>query len=846
MNANVKLVLLCGVFLVGATGPLAFGQGAIPLEQAVKDGKAEVWIAGIGGSTGDAILITVRRKVPDVLRLTLTPGTVFKSVSGTVQNMVGVSIKGERIGDTSYRPAAEIVLTDNDKHNYVVEAYCLDFHKPNPGPSDAFAITVLDEPAATILQAAKNRSASIAAIQSALWISREHLTAAELKRRFPATDVDISVARAVLTDAAESLGRSPPTVSEKARSESSHPFFAHPTAVSPGTPYHFQPESESDAYQYVGKAVVTRNVEVVGIGNGMRTLRTFDGGLLNGVSPVQMVTSTGSRGYVANSQFSIEKPSTWADTLESVRSLEQRARTSKEMVLLPVPDAPGSKNIRLVVEKKVGFTRLAGLRFTDSCTVNIGKDGTVEVDKEGVQANDDSGTHYVSKKIRSGATDVVVMVAAVGQDTKQQSGRRPAAMIAGDAESAIQPGDTVVVANEGAKLMAGDTVIAVLTKGTEVKVVKVSGRWIAVAAVVKGASTVGWVSINDLKPLSNKAAPKAGTVTPPADTVSDTRIHDAATKGDFATVRAILEKQPEMVNARDNDGQTPLHIAAKNGRTEVARILLEKRADVNAKDRLQGTALHWAVAFGQPDVAEVLLAKGAEVDATMKTGFTPLHYAAWTGRKDLAEMLITKGAAVDRKSTSGCTPLHLAASRGKREVAKLLVAKGARTDIKDETGTTPLAYAIASGQKDFASILQSATTVNQKLAPSRDSLSFEKPTQARNGVTIYAFFANAAKSQGAPRLDDRNRWIEAVRKKHNLPGASVELVQHSEWQAPMLTTADHAEVAKTEQEAISGVRKELLQRGVPAAEVDVAIAAFYAQPLPQTGRVIYTVVIRHR
>ena len=193
MRTTITVLLVLGV-----CAPLAFGQTAISLEQAVKDGKAEVEISGIGGSTGDAILIAVRRKVPEVLRLTLTPGTVFKSVSGTVQNMVGASIKGERVGENSYRRASEIVLADNDKHSYVIEAYCLDFHKPNPGSSDSFTIASVDERATKILQAGKNKSASIAAIQSALWIQREGLSAAEVRQRFPATDADIGSAHAIL------------------------------------------------------------------------------------------------------------------------------------------------------------------------------------------------------------------------------------------------------------------------------------------------------------------------------------------------------------------------------------------------------------------------------------------------------------------------------------------------------------------------------------------------------------------------------------------------------------------------------------------------------------------------
>lgn len=90
MNAKTTL-LGCFVLMVTLCLP-CFAQTTIPLDQAIKDGNVSVEITGMGGSTGDTIQITVQRKVPETLRLSLRPGTVFKSISGKVQNMLAVSI----------------------------------------------------------------------------------------------------------------------------------------------------------------------------------------------------------------------------------------------------------------------------------------------------------------------------------------------------------------------------------------------------------------------------------------------------------------------------------------------------------------------------------------------------------------------------------------------------------------------------------------------------------------------------------------------------------------------------------------------------------------------------------
>ena len=194
MRARMISAAAVAVSLLVVSCPSAVAQ-TIALDQAIKEVTVEVEITGVGGSTGDAIQLAVQRKVPETLRLTLTPGTLFKSKTGDVQNMLGTSIKGERLGETTYRPTTQIVLTDNDNHTYIIEAYCLDFHKGNPGPSDSFTLSPPDERATSIVEAGKKESASIQAIQAALWMDRENVSSAELKQRFPVGDGDIEVAR---------------------------------------------------------------------------------------------------------------------------------------------------------------------------------------------------------------------------------------------------------------------------------------------------------------------------------------------------------------------------------------------------------------------------------------------------------------------------------------------------------------------------------------------------------------------------------------------------------------------------------------------------------------------------
>lgn len=62
-----------------------------------------------------------------------------------------------------------------------------------------------------------------------------------------------------------------------------------------------------------------------------------------------------------------------------------------------------------------------------------------------------------------------------------------------------------------------------------------------------------------------------------------------ANRGDAVAVRKLLEEDPTLVQTRDYDYRTPLHMAAIHGRIDLAKCLLEFGADVNTQDRWKNT-----------------------------------------------------------------------------------------------------------------------------------------------------------------------------------------------------------------------------------------------------------------
>jgi len=110
-----------------------------------------------------------------------------------------------------------------------------------------------------------------------------------------------------------------------------------------------------------------------------------------------------------------------------------------------------------------------------------------------------------------------------------------------------------------------------------------------------------------------------------------TELHAAVKRGDLPAMKAFLEKDPALANARsetDSRGTFPLHVAAESGQAAAAKLLLDYGADVSALDlENEAIALGWAAFFGRSEVVAVLLTAGSEPSQRNKHGLTPLGCA---------------------------------------------------------------------------------------------------------------------------------------------------------------------------------------------------------------------------
>src|SRR5262245_6551971 len=128
---------------------------------------------------------------------------------------------------------------------------------------------------------------------------------------------------------------------------------------------------------------------------------------------------------------------------------------------------------------------------------------------------------------------------------------------------------------------------------------------------------------------------------------------------DRAEVENHLARDPALVNARNERGDSPLLTAAYFKRKEILAMLIERGAAVS---------LFEASALGLKEVAvDHLRREPASVNSYSHDGWTPLHLASFFGHRDLAELLLERGADVNARSRSERfarenTPLHAAAA----------------------------------------------------------------------------------------------------------------------------------------------------------------------------------------
>ncbi|MBP8226186.1 MAG: ankyrin repeat domain-containing protein [Acidovorax sp.] len=203
--------------------------------------------------------------------------------------------------------------------------------------------------------------------------------------------------------------------------------------------------------------------------------------------------------------------------------------------------------------------------------------------------------------------------------------------------------------------------------------------------------------------------PASAQVAPSAGQVANYRgLHAAVANGDTAALKRLLATHP-VVDARDAQGRTPLHVAAFARQREALRLLAQAGASLDAleNDRYDAVTIA-AVANDEATLAELLRLGASARQTTSRWDGTALIAAAHLGNDGVVRQLIAAGAPLDHVNNLHWTALIesiVLGDGGPRHQAtlKALLDAGASTTLTDRHGNTPLHLA---RQRSYTAMVQ--------------------------------------------------------------------------------------------------------------------------------------------
>jgi ankyrin repeat protein len=193
----------------------------------------------------------------------------------------------------------------------------------------------------------------------------------------------------------------------------------------------------------------------------------------------------------------------------------------------------------------------------------------------------------------------------------------------------------------------------------------------------------------------------------------DTLLHLAARQGNAEAADAII-RNGAQVNTKNQDGLTALDLAFQDKNqvnyAQTASVLIRRGGSTSTANELYTsfapavqsrnynlrrsdgtTPLQYASSMGYIGYVSWLLVQGADINMKGASGSTALIEAARTGQIAVMQELLDSGADPNAEDASGNTCLHLAVPPDKQsEQFKLLIDYGADVNLKDDHGDSPL------------------------------------------------------------------------------------------------------------------------------------------------------------
>ncbi|MBU6141416.1 MAG: ankyrin repeat domain-containing protein [Proteobacteria bacterium] len=173
----------------------------------------------------------------------------------------------------------------------------------------------------------------------------------------------------------------------------------------------------------------------------------------------------------------------------------------------------------------------------------------------------------------------------------------------------------------------------------------------------------------------------------------------------------IVGRDFKIINARNDELFTPLHLAARVGDPIITNLLLEFGAETGpqaSNENRRWAPIHYAAKFGHTSVIETLISYGADKETKTGFGLTPLIIGAEFGQNEVVSLMLELGADKNAKTIEenyNMNALHYAAIGGFCDLAELLLNYGINPNQETSLGLSALDLAIKSHHSEMVDLL---------------------------------------------------------------------------------------------------------------------------------------------
>ncbi|KAH8348792.1 hypothetical protein KR084_011151, partial [Drosophila pseudotakahashii] len=151
-------------------------------------------------------------------------------------------------------------------------------------------------------------------------------------------------------------------------------------------------------------------------------------------------------------------------------------------------------------------------------------------------------------------------------------------------------------------------------------------------------------------------------------------LHRATSKNESKVVFELLKCGYRNFDAKNQDGQTALHLAALHSDEDILKELLNAKVQVNSSDSFGCQPLHYAARTKPASFIRTLIAAQANVQGrNIENGYVPLHEAAKHGNLEAVQELLLAEAPPLPRTSSGEFPFDLAKETGQTAVEEFLL-----------------------------------------------------------------------------------------------------------------------------------------------------------------------------